>query len=381
MLNIFNSIVLFVIIAFLCILYKKHEEKMMNTNIDNDNYSMLRKYLLADGDGLLNVKKPIMWIHVPKEYNSRNWLSFNSRSSYELNQNYLYLTLKSIIKNNDNDFHIIICDDSIFEKLLPTWNVNFTTVSDPIKSHLRTLGFFKILNTYGGLLCPLQFLCFKSFFSIYESAVSVGKIISFEEPNITGYSTSNIEPSFYPNTSFIGCNKDNDSMKELIQFTEITISSDFTSQMDFNGSLNKFLQENVNKHKIELIDGRMIGVKDINGTPIILDELMEEKHIKFDESSLGILIPSKEILSRHKYNYFARLSEEQILNSNCALCKYILLASTPNYIEGFIGEINSTKPNYWNGYWKTPLGPPLYGPRPLGVAPNDRVKKLPYPSN
>ena len=372
MLNLFNSIILFVIISFLCILYKKNEEKMMNTEGDNDNYSMLRKYLLTDGDGLSKSKKPVLWVHVPSEYNSRNWMSFGSRSSYELNQPYLYLTLKSIINNNDNDFNIIICDDSIFKKLLPSWNVDFSMIADPIKSHLRTLGFFKILNTYGGLLCPNPFLCINPLFSIYESSVKMGKIISFEEPDTTGYSSSNIELLFQPSTSFIGCDKNNETMKEIIQFTELIISGDFTSQMDFKGSLNKFLQENVKAHKIELIDGKMIGVKDIDENPIILDQLMEDKYIKMDNSILGILIPSAQILSRHKYEYFARMDEKQILNSNCVLCKYILLSNSPN---GFIGEVNKNKPNFWIGFWETPLGETLYGPRPLGVAPKDRVKK------
>ena len=76
------------------------------------------QYLLDD-DTLGKSKKPILWIHVPYEYNSRNWLSFGSRSAFDLNQPYLYLTVKTIIKNCDESFKIVMIDDGSFEKLIP----------------------------------------------------------------------------------------------------------------------------------------------------------------------------------------------------------------------------------------------------------------------
>ena len=72
---------------------------------------------LLDGEDLGKSAKPILWIHVPHEYNSRNWLSFGSRSSFELNQPYLYLTVRSIIKKCEDSFTICIFDDNSFQKI------------------------------------------------------------------------------------------------------------------------------------------------------------------------------------------------------------------------------------------------------------------------
>ena len=77
-----NYIILFVIIISLGILYQKYLEKQSNM-IEYDNYGEIKKYLLKDKT-LDKSKKPILWIYIPHEYNSRNWLSFGSRSSNEL---------------------------------------------------------------------------------------------------------------------------------------------------------------------------------------------------------------------------------------------------------------------------------------------------------
>jgi hypothetical protein len=158
--SITNYITLVVILIILGIFYKLFEDKRKSEE-NKDNYETVQKYLLDDVT-LAKSKKPILWIHVPYEYNSRKWLSFGSRSSFDLNQPYLYLTVRSIINHCDNSFTICIIDDNSFKKLLDDWNINMTTVSDPILSNIRKLGMMKLLYKYGGLMCPISFLCIKN---------------------------------------------------------------------------------------------------------------------------------------------------------------------------------------------------------------------------
>jgi hypothetical protein len=107
-----NYILLFVILIVLGILYRRFEDKRMRQ--DNlENIETIQKYLLDD-TSLSKSKKPILWIHVPYEYNSRNWLSFGSRTSFDLNQPYLYLTVRSIIEKCDSSFTICLIDDNSF---------------------------------------------------------------------------------------------------------------------------------------------------------------------------------------------------------------------------------------------------------------------------
>ena len=102
-----NFVLLSVCIIILCILYQKYLDKQ-STLIDINDFSDIQQYLLKDTKYLLESDKPILWVHIPYEYNSRQWLDFGSRSSEDLNQPYLYLTVRSIIKNCENSFKIVL---------------------------------------------------------------------------------------------------------------------------------------------------------------------------------------------------------------------------------------------------------------------------------
>ena len=158
-LQINNLLILFFILIFLVFFYRRYENKLLRENNKN-NYDAIQNYLLDDIT-LNKSKKPILWIHVPYEYNSRNWLSFGSRSSFNLNQPYLYLTVRSIIKHCENSFTICIFDDNSYKKLIPGWNIDMTRLTDPILTNIRTLGMMRLLYIYGGMLCPISFLCLK----------------------------------------------------------------------------------------------------------------------------------------------------------------------------------------------------------------------------
>ena len=128
------------------------------------DYDIVRKYLL-DEKTLGKVKKPILWIHISYSINARKWENFNSRNTYNLNQPYLYLTIKSIINHCGADFHICLIDDKAIQKLLPLWNINLQNKASPIREHLRGLALTKILYNYGGMLVPASFVCLNSLIS------------------------------------------------------------------------------------------------------------------------------------------------------------------------------------------------------------------------
>ena len=148
--SIQNILILLFILIVLGFLYRRFEDKIIREE-NTDNSKAIQNYLLDDVT-LAKSKKPILWIHVPYEYNSRNWLSFGSRSSFDLNQPYLYLTVRSIIKQCDKSFTICIIDDKSFKRLIPDWNINMSSTSNPILSNIRTLGIMKLLFRYGGLV-------------------------------------------------------------------------------------------------------------------------------------------------------------------------------------------------------------------------------------
>ena len=363
-----NYILILFIIIFACIIYKKYKDQHITHISDiNNNYNSKM---------IKNIKKPIMWIHIDYNYNARKWFSFGSRSSFELNQNYLYLTAKSIIEKNDKDFHIIICDDTIFKKIMPEWNINFSLLADPIKQYMRQLGFIKLIQSFGGIKVPISLLCFKSLYPLYQDTLYSNKPFFFENINHSTNGSSYTENVYKPNIDFFGSTPENKTIRELELFMQHKISTDYTTETQFIGSIENFILEKVEENKIDILDGNLIGIKDKNNTPILLDNLMGERYISFNNNSYGILIPEKEFLQRTKYEYFPRLSTDELLNSNSLICKYMIIANSK---EGFEPIKSHQKKhhfiNYWNGFWKTELTDSLYGPRPLGVSPMDRVPK------
>ena len=75
--SISKLLILFFILLVLGIVYRRYEDKRERQE-SSDIYENIQQYLLDD-DTLGKSKKPILWIHVPYEYNSRQWLSFGSR--------------------------------------------------------------------------------------------------------------------------------------------------------------------------------------------------------------------------------------------------------------------------------------------------------------
>ena len=198
--NSFSTINLVSLFAFLIVLgylYRRFENKRIQ-EASQDNYNAIQNYLLDDVT-LAKSKKPILWIHVPYEYNSRKWLSFGSRSSFDLNQPYLYLTVKSILRQCDQSFTVCIIDDNSFEKLIPNWSINMNTITDPILANMRMLGLMKLIHIYGGLLCPLSFVCMKNLMGLYHKGTINDKMFVCENNNNNITSTTQ---DFYPDLAF-----------------------------------------------------------------------------------------------------------------------------------------------------------------------------------
>ena len=347
-----NQFKLFFILLVLGYFYKRIEDKRMREE-SGDTYEAIQKYLLDDVT-LGKSKKPILWIHVPYEYNSRNWLSFGSRSSFDLNQPYLYLTVRSILKQCDDSFTICIIDDSSFKRLIPGWNINMTTISDPILSNMRMMGLMKLLYIYGGLICPISFVCLKNLHGLYEKGIRGEKMFVCE--TVDRNSTS-VDIDFFPNFSFCGAPKECETVRELCSFIERTSSHDYTAETKFLGNYDKWCKQRIENGTMNMIEGVEIGIKTIDERPIILDDLMSNHYLDVYQGTYGILIPADEILNRRKFEWFARLSQKQVMESDTIIGNYILLSNSKEQgiLEPLEPITNKAVENKFVGFWKTPL--------------------------
>ena len=362
-----NYIYIAIIIIALGILYQKFIEKSSRSTI-MDDYNEIRKYFLSDKT-LDKSKKPILWIHIPKEYNARNWLSFGSRSSHDLNQPYLYLTVKSIIKCCSESFKIVLIDDNSFSKLIPDWSINLSLMSDPMLSYVRQLALTKLIYIYGGINVPISFLCFRDLIGLYNKGTNDDTMFVCENYDTNISSTTEL---FYPNLGFMGAKKENETVRRLIEFLQHTISDDYTAQTTFLGEFDKWCLKKIQKGFVRLIPGTDVGTKTVDDEPVTVETLLGNDYIHFYGKMYGIWIPATTILKRTRYEWFARLSPEQITRSQFILAKYFVLALAPDSINGVVEPLENARPD-WISFWRVPLTNGtlnIFGPMPQNLGNN-----------
>ena len=248
-----------------------------------------------------------LWIHIPFEKNSRKWINFGSRTSTDLNLAYMTLCVKSIIDHCGENYDIFIIDDTNFSNLLND-DIDMSKLSGALKEKYRELSMLKVLYNYGGVILP-------------PSLFLKNSIKRIDNPNI--WYVSEIGNQFnvsylptYPTQLLMGSNKHNDQLIEYITHYSENIKNDF-------GEESLHFSNYLKKHKVELLDGKIIGVKDKNNTPIMLEDLMENKPIQLDEKSIGLYIPHNELIKRTKYNWFCSLDAQDVLECNIFISYYM----------------------------------------------------------
>jgi|TARA_B100000900_G_scaffold177890_1_gene150797 hypothetical protein len=318
----------FTLASFGIIVVASYFSGFIQTKLSNNNDEVIRKYLLNESP-LYGHNRPKLWIHTTYEYNARKWQSFGSRSSTDLNQPYLHLTIRSIINHCGNSFHVCLIDDDSFNQLIPDWNITVKNLPDPHKSHYRNLAMAHLLYVYGGIVVPNSFICMKDLSPFYQQCVSENKPFACEMPNNSpNFISSNKIQKFTSSPCFMGAPKQHPIIKEYVLYLkQQTQSQHFRSDTEFFGYYSKWLNIQVHHNKMNLLDGLQIGVKEKNGRPILLEDLMEEKTLNLcTHQTFGVYIPRDEVLKRVKYQWFAVMSAQELLQTNMIVTKYMLHA-------------------------------------------------------
>ena len=306
------------VILSIMIMKKLYDKVDGDSNMVND-YNLVNKFLIS-GNDLAQDNKPILWIHLNYEVNARDWKSFYSRNTRQLNQPYHYITIKSTVDKCGNDFNICLIDDDSFSVLLPRWNVELHKVSEPVKSKLRELALAQLLYNYGGCLIPGSMKCYTNMIQMYNENTNDNKMFVGEFLNTAEHSDKQLVSL---NTRLMGCNSQCSSMKDYIDYLSNLISTDYSNESIFNGETSEWLFENLNN--INVIPSELLGAIDRNRDPITIDRLMGKTYIDLSPNIIGLYIPEKDILQRVKYEWFARSNVDQVLSGNYALSKLLLI--------------------------------------------------------
>ena len=322
---------------------KYYKNTIGQQKYEND-YEIVKTYLLNDSP-LYGQNRPKIWIHSKYEVNARKWKNFQSRNSTDLNQPYLILTVQSIINHCGNNFHICLIDDESFAKLIPDWNVSITSLAEPMKSQARDIAMLQLVYNFGGMVVPNSFICSKNLVDLYQKGTLDNKPFFVENHN----RHSNVvkekrSERFIADIKMMGANKHSEVVGNIIDFLKSNIKpGHFSQHHEFEGSVQHLLQDALATNQIQVIDGEFIGIKTRVKKPILLEDLMEENYLDIDSSRIyGVLIPSEDILTRPKYQWFAILPEEELLEKRMVISK-LLKASMVDSIDEYhrSTEINS----------------------------------------
>ena len=271
--------------------------------------------------------KPNLWIHIDYEDNGRFWSNFINRRTKDLNKPYINLCIESIIKYNSDNFNIFLLNDDSFRKILPDLNINVSEIANPVKKRARKLALCKVLYNYGGLMLPKSFLCHTSLINFYNEGIRNNKMFCVENINNT---VTNFERKFLADDVIMGCNKFCPKINEYADYLYESLTTNFSESDSFTGKNRVWLYDEYDKLNINILNGRLIGIKDRNNQTIDMKQLLNVNPVGFDQNYVGILINENEIDRKVTLRWFNRLSRKQILSSDTILGNQILLSHGNN---------------------------------------------------
>jgi hypothetical protein len=224
-----------------------------------------------------------------------------------------------------DSFNVCLLDDKSFNKIIPGWSTKVANLPNPLRPHLRELAMAKLLQCYGGMTIPSSFACKKDLISLYNKGLSAAPMFCGELPSKSVVS-SNID--FFPTNKIMGCKSDCELMGKYVNFLERTVSEDYTNEMEFTGETDNWLYDQVKQKNIMPLDAIYFGTKLMANKPVLIDNLLDDDDdFNLPCSAYGLYIPSNEILKRTNFQWFARLSAEQVLESNTVIARQLLLCN------------------------------------------------------
>ena len=211
-------------------------------------------------------------------------------------------------------------DDS-FKNIIPGWITNLDIVADPIKSKLRELAIANLLNAYGGFFVPSSFLCMKNLIDLYENGTKNDKCLVGE---MQSTSINASKKTYTLSPKFLATKKNSPTINAYIEFLQRMVSTDYTNESIFIGETSNWFQDNIKN--VNKISAKKLGVANIDGEPIMIEDLVGNSFVSLDDEAYGVYIPTDIVLNRTAYQWLARMSPEQIYNSDTFVGKVSLIA-------------------------------------------------------
>lgn len=257
-------------------------------------------------------ERPHLWIWCPKEYNTKKWSSFYSRSNTDYVPDYIKMCIETIKRHNTN-FDIHVLSEGDLGKYVPKAVLddlakkNSDFCYDTIVTH--------VLSKYGGIWMPASTMVFKNLSPLYYHVVD-------NNLHFGGFSCDSDEyfclNSDKPDRAiFIAPPKSPviHEWRNQIAKYNLNAQNDYT----FNKRGMNTLRSVLSKYpsKIHLFDASMNGTRDCRLKLIGAESLLSSNIGSLaDPRHLYLLnFDRNDIKNNHKYNWFERADRDSIIKS------------------------------------------------------------------
>lgn len=259
--------------------------------------------------------RPLLWIYVPFEFNSRMWQSFYSRSSKCLNKPYQLLCMKSVIEHCKEDFDIRIICDADLSALLESVP-DLSAIPEPMLSGVRECLLCRVLAKFGGVLVPPDFVAGTSLKGMWD-ALPNDRLACVEGRNESV--TSQDEP-FSLSPKFMACRRQCKAMHRVADALGELVSTNMTSSSVFEGAASSI----IDLTQPVVIPAEAVGLSTYSGDMVTLDDLSGSTEIDFGGPIMGVWLCGQVIASHTAYGWMERMSPAQVLTSNTEMGRILL---------------------------------------------------------
>jgi len=265
-----------------------------------------------------------LWLYYDQsDVNSRFWADFGARSSRVLSTPYLNLCYKSIVMKNGQTYTVkVLAGLSDVALVLGGWEHLPKPLQNPI-AHVgeAELNYIRatILNRFGGLWVNPSTIFLKSL----PDYSKLNNVVFFGTDKDETYSSSNGTPA--PGLDVMYSPKANHPVFTHLEKVALARIERQEGGRQFRGDIKWDLREMMAQHKdIEYFPECEFARKE-NGRRIQLEDLLGSSIIPINPKACFIPLPHKELEERRNFEWFLRMSEEQILESELYISKLFKL--------------------------------------------------------
>ena len=204
----------------------------------------------------------------------------------------------------------------------------------------------QLLYIYGGMIVPNTFVCLHNLIGLYNSGINNEKPFVCETYNRYASIINNKnEFVFTSNHKFMGAPKRSAVIHDMVEYIrKRNEKAHYSAEPEFFGYISKWLNNEVSRNHINLVDGKFIGIKIQSGKALLMEDLLVENDKPIiDPKSFGIEIPGEEILKRTAFNWFSVMPLQQLIQTKLVIVHYLKLSLVePSKEEDHLNELSRT---------------------------------------